>query len=335
MSNGPEEAAPERRSRLRLPRVKALAREPGFPRAPDLGRRERALVYALRLGRRVLERMNRDRAPRQAASLSFQTLLSILPIGVVVFTLLRRFGSFSADTEVLAYLASIFLPESAREVVLRGQSLIHSADFTTLGVVGTVSLLPVMTALVRNLEGVYRDLFHAPPPASFARRLGVHVLLVTAVPAVLVLSLFYARRYLYVPTIDRFVGPFAFNVGALCLAIALLPGVRVRWRAAIAGAVTSGLLFEALKVLFGWWAGRLVERLDAVWGTVVFLPVFMIWVFLVWNIVLFGVVLAATIEELEHERTRPTILHARARKRPRWLRRLRRAIAGRAADRPA
>lgn len=323
----PEGVPPHRRpSLVHIPRVRQLARAPSFPSRDDLGgRRELVLVYGLRLVRRVVERMRRDRTPRQAASLSFQTLLSILPIAVVTVALLRRFGGFSGDEEIVAYIAEIFLPASAREAVLRGASVVRSADFATLGVLGLVSLLPVMTALGRNIEGVYRDLFHAPPPSSFARRIGVHVLAVTALPALLVLSVFYARRYLYVPTVDRFVGPFAFSVGALYLALHVLPGVRVRWRAALAGALSSSALFEALKVLFGFWAGRLVARLDAVWGTLVFLPVFMIWVFVVWNVILLGVLLAASIEELEQERgTAPTAGGGRLRRRPRWLRRLRR-----------
>src|SRR5687768_6932985 len=79
--------------------------------AVQLTRRARAGIYVGRLGLRILKQWARDRCPQQAAALSYQATLSLVPILAVAFALLRTAGSGGTEDRLLTYIATYLLPD--------------------------------------------------------------------------------------------------------------------------------------------------------------------------------------------------------------------------------
>ena len=90
--------------------------------------------------------------------------------------------------------------------------------------------------------------------------------------------------------------PFLFAVGGFAILYLALPNRRVGVRYALLGALIAGILFEALKAVFGIYLQN-AGTFESVYGSLAALPVFLIWMYLVWAVVLFGAIVAATRPE--------------------------------------
>jgi len=66
----------------------------------------------------VLRRFNQDRCLQIASSLTFTTLLALVPLGAIALALMAAFpGFFRLGEQIHAFLLANMLPEKAGEVV--------------------------------------------------------------------------------------------------------------------------------------------------------------------------------------------------------------------------
>ena len=76
-------------------------------------------------------------------------------------------------------------------------------------------------------------------------------------------------------------GPLAIQFTALVLTNKLLPNLTVKWRAALMGAVVSGIAIEALKWGFlGFAKTMLLESYGGVYGPLALVPMVLLWIYL-------------------------------------------------------
>ncbi len=86
------------------------------------------------------------------------------------------------------------------------------------------------------------------------------------------------------------------NTALLLLAYSTVPNVRVRVRAALAGAAIAGLGWELGKIAFTQYVQHAVGGLEQLYGVLALLPLFMFWVYITWVIVLFGLHIAIALQ---------------------------------------
>lgn len=105
-----------------------------------------------------------------------------------------------------------------------------------------------------------------------------------------------AKRQNIVTRIVLVIASLATTCLALSTLLYLLPNTRVRVRAALVGGVVAGIFFEAAKFLFRYYAIHLAGNYTQVYGTLLAIPIFLIWVYIVWVIVLVGAEVAFTVQ---------------------------------------
>ncbi|MBN2711238.1 MAG: YihY/virulence factor BrkB family protein [Planctomycetes bacterium] len=79
---------------------------------------------------------------------------------------------------------------------------------------------------------------------------------------------------------------------AMTALIYLMPNTPVRLKAALAGGLFAGILFEGAKFIFRYYASQLVVNYTKIYGPLLAVPLFLVWILVVWIIVLIGVELA-------------------------------------------
>jgi membrane protein len=250
---------------------------------------------------RLLKKMMHDRIFMRSSALAFETLLSIVPLTAVAMSALRVLGDDRMQRQLLHYLAEQYFPASANQGVGRFVELVERLDLSTIGLVGLVALVPVMFSLVDAVELSLSDIFRTPRRAHWVRFLFLGAI-VTLAPLGSVLTV------RYIPwtglAIDHLVGPFLLISALLYAVFRMLPSMSLRDRAAITGALTTGVLLSAAKVSFGLYTTYLARSIHLLWGAVAFVPLLLIWVLVSWIIVLLGAEIAAVLDwrlrELEH-----------------------------------
>jgi membrane protein len=254
---------------------------------------------------RLLSRIQVIGLSRTAASLSFATLLGLVPLATVAFAFVVRFPVFQEWLDALeSYLLQYMLPESANAVVHT-----YIREFTEkasrLTGVSIAFIVGTAALMIGTIEREINALWGITKRRPFTRRIIVFALGATAGPVLVGASIsvttwLLARSLAAVPLHSTPAAlavkalPLLFSTLALALLYATAPYRHVPWRYAFAGAFAAALAFEAAKHGFAFYVTH-VPTYQLVYGALAALPVFLIWIHLCWLIVLVGAAITATL----------------------------------------
>jgi membrane protein len=208
---------------------------------------------------RVVRRLHATQVARVAASLSFTTLLGVVPLFTVAFAYVAPYSMFEHWREVLEpVLLKFLLPGSGTA----GQYL---AEFTakTAALKGIGTALVVLTAvlLIAEVEREINAIWGIDEARSLPRRIIVYALGFVAVPA-LIGAAVYATSWLIdtsvatVPlasaALPYAARPFSLAIGTVLLTLAykLVPARPVPLRAALISGFLAAVALEGAKFGF-------------------------------------------------------------------------------------
>ena len=254
-------------------------------------------LYTLRI------RFRDDHLGVTAGSLTFTTLISLVPLATVMLALFTAFPMFSRfQASLQQYFLQGLVPDSIARPVLQaltqfaGQaSKLGSASLIVLG----LTALALMFTIDRTLNGIWR----VPKPRPLAQRVLVYWAALTLGPLVLGASLTVtsyalgASRGVVVGlpgAVGLLLGAIEFGLLALGMAglFRFVPNTHVRLTHALAGGLFVAVGLELAKRCLGWYID-LMPTYSVLYGAFATVPILLLWVYLAWVIVLLGAVVAA------------------------------------------
>jgi membrane protein len=255
------------------------------------------------------QRFREDRLGLTAGSLTFTTMISLVPLLTVMLALFSAFPIFASFQVALQkYFLQSLVPEGIAKPVLAALTQ-FAGKANRLGSVGlavlAVTALAMMLTMDRTLNAIWRVRTRRP----IAQRVLVYWAAMTLGPLLLGVSLSMTS---YAVSASRgFVNALPGGVALLFDAVAFLmlaagvaalfryvPNTHVQWRHAIAGGTFVAVGFEVAQELLAWYLGR-VPSLALIYGAFATLPIFLVWIYLGWVIVLLGAVIAAYAPSLQ------------------------------------
>jgi membrane protein len=260
-----------------------------------------------RFVRLVVRRLQDIDLARAAGSLSFTTLLAIVPVVTVAFSFVGRFPLFEDWLKVLEqFLLKHMLPFSGVSEI-RGYITgfaEQAARLTGISVLMiAVSAALAMSTVERQINAIWR----IRTGRSLPRRIVVYALGLTAVPVLIGASIsittWLVMHSLAAVSLRKSLGtqvaetlPFLFAAAGLTV---LYKGVPARHVAAVPALIAGALAAAALEVAkhaFGWYLAK-VSTYEAVYGALAVLPSFLVWIYLCWIIILTGAAVCAAIAD--------------------------------------
>jgi membrane protein len=253
---------------------------------------------------RVLaRRFKDDRLGLTAGSLTFTTLIALVPLVTVMLAAFTVFPMFAGFERALQdYFIKNLVPDGIARPVLRALTD-FAAKARGMGTLGLALLVVTALALLLTIDRTLNAIWRVRKPRPLGQRVLVYWAAITLGPLALGMSLTVTS--LAVSASRGWVAGLPGGValllellqfGVLALAAAGLyhyvPNTAVRWRHALAGGVFVSLAFELAKRLLAWYLDS-VPGYSAVYGTFAAVPILLLWVYLVWVIVLLGAVIAA------------------------------------------
>ncbi|OIQ94475.1 ribonuclease BN/unknown domain fusion protein [mine drainage metagenome] len=274
-----------------------------------------ALRRWLDLGLYVGRRFKADRALDRASSLSYATLLSLVPLLAIALAMLAAFPVFDGVRGQLESLVfHNFVPEVGEQVDRHIAIFVANAGrLTAVGVAGlAVTAITLLVTIESALNGIFR-VVTARPPLS---RLLVYWTALTLGPLLVGVSFSLSAWLLPLQDWAEHAGLAAWvRLGAamlpsllLMLAFALLylavPNRRVAVADALTGGIAAGLALALLRLAFGVYIAR-AHVYRNVYGAMAAVPIFLFWTYLSWAVVLFGAELTAALPEWRRARPDP------------------------------
>jgi len=238
----------------------------------------------------------------EATALVYRTLLSIVPLLAVAFSVLKAFG---AQYRIEAVVARMLAPlgASGAEITTHVVSFVDNLKVSVLGAIGFVALFYTALSVIERVESALNDIWHVRRPRSLARKFSDYLsillvgpVLVFAAFAIMASALNYwlVQRVLAATHLTeaavfatRHGAPFLLLVAAFTLLYRLLPYTRVSLQSALVGGVTAALLWHVAGFWFAVFVAGSTSYTAIYSGFAVFV-ISLIWLQLAWLVVLTG-----------------------------------------------
>ena len=248
-------------------------------------------------------RFREDHLALTASSLTFTTLISLVPLVTVTLALFTAFPIFSRFQLALQqYLLQSLVPDNIARPVLQALTQ-FAGKASKLGSVSLIVLGLTALALMFTIDRTLNAIWRVPKPRPLAQRVLLYWTALTLGPLLL-----GASRSMTSYAISAARGVVSELPGGLGLLLWLVeftllaagmaslfrfvPNTHVRWSHAAAGGLFVAVGFELAKRVLAWYVA-LVPTYSVIYGAFATVPILLLWIYLGWVIVLLGAVIAA------------------------------------------
>ena len=255
----------------------------------------------------LVRRAKNDTIFRVSSSLSYTSLIAIVPLFVIGLAIFSAFPGFTTiKTQFQDFILKNFVPDIGQEISQYFVSFLNaSAQITTIGVVG-LAVTSIM--LLSTIENSLNFIFKVYKPRNIKTKITLYWTVITLGP-ILLGAAFSLRSYLF--TLQSLMPegisnsmylsqmiPNLITMLVLVMVYVLVPNKKVKISNAFVGAFIAVLLFWVLRKSFGI---LVIENATykTLYGALAALPVFLIWMYLAWSVVIFGAVVTAALEEYQ------------------------------------
>jgi membrane protein len=249
------------------------------------------------------QRFREDRLGLTAGSLTFTTLISLVPLMTVMLALFTAFPMFSRFQLALQkYLLQSLVPDNIAKPVLASLTQ-FAAKASQVGSVGLVVLVVAALALMLTIDRTLNSIWRVRKPRPLAQRVLVYWAALTLGPLLLGISLSLTSYAVSASRglVDTLPGGVRFVLGTVEFALVssgmaalyrYIPNTHVRPAHAWAGGLFVAVALDFTQRLLTWYLA-LVPSYSVIYGAFATLPIFLLWIYLCWVVVLLGAVVAA------------------------------------------
>lgn len=252
----------------------------------------------------LVKRTQHDMVLRVASSLSYTSLIALVPVLAIALAIFSAFEGFSEiRQQVQEFIITKMVPDAGADIsVYFNEFISATAKLTTIGVVG-IALTAIL--LLSTIENSFNFIFKVSKPRRLTTKITLYWTVITLGPLLLGTA-FSLRGYAAfndvlqsVPEIQMFLGsvlPFVLTWLVLTGVYIFVPNKNVGFINALIGAFVAMFLFWVLKNGFALFMLK-NNVYKTLYGAVAVVPLMLIWMYLYWAAVIFGAVVTSAIQE--------------------------------------
>jgi membrane protein len=282
----------------------------------ESGRLQIFFYQTIRVFLLTINRLRDQMILLRASALSYSTLLAIVPLLAIAFSMMKGLGVHSR----IEHLLVNYLTAEQEEVTNKIIEYISKTDFKALGALGTGLLIIAVLMMLSNVERTFNDLWGVTRDRRIARKVSDYISVLILGPLLMVIStamMTSVSSHTVVQTLSRFevfeqffvlfntILPHAALWIAFTAMYILMPNTRVRFLPALIAGIVCGSIWEfAFRIYTDFNIG--VARYNTIYGTFAALPIFIIWLYISWIIVLIGAQMSYAIQNVRSHQQRFT-----------------------------
>lgn len=252
----------------------------------------------------VMKRAQNDTVLRVASSLSYTSLIALVPVLAIALAIFSAFPVFNeVRQQVQDMIIQNLMPDTGEDIKLYFAQFINAtAKLTTIGVVG-IALTAIL--LLSTIENSFNFIFKVTRPRRFTTKITLYWTIITLGPLLLGTA-FSLKGYAAfndvlhtVPELQVIMGsilPFLLTWLVLTGVYIFVPNKKVDFLNAGAGAFVAMCLFWVLRFGFSMFMVK-NNTYKTLYGAVAAVPLTLVWMYLYWAAVIFGAVVTAALEE--------------------------------------
>lgn len=280
----------------------------------ELPKRKSFLIREIRIIVLAFKGFTEDKVQLRASALTFNTLLSIVPIVALAFGIAQGFGfdkrleteiinNFQGHETVMLYILDL------------ARGFFENIEPGLMAIVGLTILIWSVMQVLSHIEKSFNHIWQIKKARPWGRKFADYLSIMLIAPLFLILS---GSLTVMITTMVESVSARIAVVNSLKPAIIFLlkfsqffimwvvftllylimPNTRVKFRSALVAGIIAGTMFQILQILYiDFQIG--VTKYNAIYGSFAAFPLFIIWMQLSWLLVLLGAELSFANQNVE------------------------------------
>lgn len=235
-----------------------------------------------------------------AASLSFSTILSLVPFLAVALATFHWMGGSQAIYPQVENLLLFYLREAAgSEIIKIFKVSIRNIHAGTIGITGGLILIITSLRLLHIMEYAIHRVWNIEIKRALYKRLLIYWVLIISLP--FIVAFYLAFLSLEEVKIVASIFPSWLTKPIILISILFsiykfVPGVPVRKTFALISSIISGLGLLVLQGTYSYLTKK-VFMYGKIYGSFAAFPLFLIWILCVWYVILAGAAICASLEK--------------------------------------
>jgi len=259
------------------------------------------IITSLRIAHLVIRDLMDGMITLRAMGLVYTTILALVPLLAVSFSVLKGFG---VHNQIEPLLLNFLLPLGDKGAEITGKIIgfVENTKAGVLGSLGLALLLYTVISLLQKIEQSFNYTWRVPHHRSVGKRFSNYLTVVMIGPVLLfsalgvtasIASVSVVQDAMQVESIGfltRLMGhmvPYLLVISAFTFIYMFVPNTRVKFKSALIGAIVSGVLWETSSWAF---ASFVVgsSKYTAIYSAFASMIIFFIWIYISWLILLIG-----------------------------------------------
>ncbi|HIE2082903.1 TPA: YihY family inner membrane protein [Neisseria gonorrhoeae] len=257
----------------------------------------------------VIRRFSEERVPQAAASMTFTTLLALVPVLTVMVAVASIFPVFDRWSDsFVSFVNQTIVPQGADMVFDYIDAFRDQANRLTA--IGSVMLVVTSLMLIRTIDNAFNRIWRVNTQRPWMMQFLVYWALLTFGPLSLGVGISFMVRSVQDSVLSsgaqqwadalKTAARLAFMTLLLWGLYRFVPNRFVPARQAFVGALITAFCLETARFLFTWYMGNF-DGYRSIYGAFAAVPFFLLWLNLLWTLVLGGAVLTSSLSYWQGE----------------------------------
>lgn len=274
----------------------------------QLAQQQRATPYFKQAIVVAFRRLSSDKLTQVAASLTYTTVLAVVPLLAVVLSLFTAFPIFKElQVELNHFLSNNLMPEAMSKTIMMYLNGFASKA-RNMTAIGSVVLMVTSILLMKTIDEALNAIWRVKRQRPLTIRVLIYWAILSIGPFMLAASIWastvVARTQLGIgvdisvlQNIFATVFPTLLSFTGFTLLYYVVPNCSVYLKDAMIGAAISAILFETMKMGFTFYITKFPSY-TVIYGAFATIPLFLLWIYLSWLVVLFGAIIASLVPQI-------------------------------------
>lgn len=269
----------------------------------ELPKRKTFLIREIRILVLAFKGFREDKVQLRASALTFNTLLSIIPVAAIAFGIAQSFG-FEERLEIEIQKALEGQEEVMNWILQTTENFLQSSSSGFIAGIGLVILLWSVMQVLNHIEKSFNHIWQIKKSRPWIRKFADYLSIMIVAPIFIALSgsvtvylntkmSSISENALLLNTIKPAlvfllkVAPYVIMWLVLTMLYMVMPNTRVKFKSAFVAGVIAGTLFQLVQMLYI--NGQVgVTRYSTIYGSFAAFPLFIVWMQISWLVVLMG-----------------------------------------------
>ncbi|HFA8693980.1 TPA: YihY family inner membrane protein [Neisseria gonorrhoeae] len=257
----------------------------------------------------VIRRFSEERVPQAAASMTFTTLLALVPVLTVMVAVASIFPVFDRWSDsFVSFVNQTIVPQGADMVFDYIDAFRDQANRLTA--IGSVMLVVTSLMLIRTIDNAFNRIWRVNTQRPWMMQFLVYWALLTFGPLSLGVGISFMVGSVQDSVLSsgaqqwadalKTAARLAFMTLLLWGLYRFVPNRFVPARQAFVGTLITAFCLETARFLFTWYMGNF-DGYRSIYGAFAAVPFFLLWLNLLWTLVLGGAVLTSSLSYWQGE----------------------------------